>query len=55
MDFVTGDTLQLSGETDVLWQWDENNPAFAGAERVLRFRLAAAVETTSGGVSAITA
>ena len=47
MDFSSGDTLQLSGETDVLWRWDESNPAFAGAERVLRFRIASAVATTS--------
>ncbi|GHD52077.1 hypothetical protein GCM10017083_27260 [Thalassobaculum fulvum] len=38
VDFETGDALMLSGEAEVVWDGREV-AAFAGAERLLRFRL----------------
>lgn len=38
VDFDTGDALMLSGEAEVVWDGPEVE-AFAGAERLLRFRL----------------
>ncbi len=38
VDFETGDALMLSGEAEVVWEGPEV-AAFAGAERLLRFRL----------------
>jgi uncharacterized protein len=44
VDFDTGDTLQLTGEAEV--DWDEGHAArFAGAERVVRFRVGEVLET----------
>ncbi len=37
-DFETGDTLQLSGQTEVVWE-EGDIPFEAGAERMVRFRL----------------
>ena len=42
-DFETGATLQLTGEAEILWD-AESAARFPGAERVVRFRIAAVVE-----------
>ena len=42
-DFATGATLQLTGEAEILWDAD-SAARFPGAERVVRFRVAAVIE-----------
>lgn len=42
-DFDTGATLQLTGKAEILWD-AESAARFPGAERVVRFRIAAVVE-----------
>ena len=43
IDFETGDTLHLTGEARILWD-DSRQTEFAGAERLVRFDVAAIVE-----------
>jgi hypothetical protein len=38
MDFETGDTLQLTGEADILWE-SHHTQRFPGAKRVVSFRV----------------
>ena len=42
VDFVRGDLLYMTGEAEIVWEGAEVT-AFAGAERLLRFRLADAI------------
>ncbi len=46
IDFEKGQTLQLTGTTQILWK-DEHLSNFAGAERLIQFRIAHGIETTS--------
>ena len=43
MDFEGGDTLQLTGEARIVWEAGRAT-RFAGAERVVEFRVQKAVE-----------
>ncbi|MGH6956441.1 MAG: pyridoxamine 5'-phosphate oxidase family protein [Caulobacteraceae bacterium] len=45
IDFAGGDLLHLTGSAGVLWDWDRDDPAFVGAQRVIRFDLKRAVRT----------
>lgn len=47
VDFDTGDTLQLTGETQILWNEEEAGrfPNLAGAQRVVLFRAVSVIET----------
>jgi predicted pyridoxine 5'-phosphate oxidase superfamily flavin-nucleotide-binding protein len=47
VDFANGDSLQLTGRAEVLWHWDMDSPAFAGAQRLLQFNLEAGVIRSS--------
>lgn len=38
-DFETGDTLQLTGTAEVLWNTRSDDPIFIGAERLVQFHL----------------
>ena len=42
MDFATGDILYLAGEAEIIWD-GEDVKAFAGAERLIRFRIARSI------------
>ena len=44
VDFTAGDTLQITGEAQVLWDADQAT-AFAGARRVVEFKIAAVIQT----------
>jgi len=46
MDFAAGSTLQLTGEARVIWD-AERIAAFPGAQRLVEFAVANAVETSS--------
>lgn len=46
IDFEKGRTLQLSGITQILWE-DERLSHFAGAERLIQFRIIHGIETTN--------
>lgn len=46
VDFETGDMLQLTGTTDILWD-AETIAAFPGAQRVVRFQVTAVRATSS--------
>ncbi len=39
LDFSDGDTLQLTGRAEILWDFQRDDPALRGAERVIRFEL----------------
>jgi uncharacterized protein len=39
LDFDSGDTLQLTGRGEVLWEWPPEEPAFRGAQRLLQFEV----------------
>jgi len=39
VDFGSGDTLQLTGRAEILWDFARDDPAWRGAERVIRFEL----------------
>jgi len=39
VDFNTGDTLQLTGTANVLWEAPSDNPTVEGAQRTVEFRL----------------
>jgi predicted pyridoxine 5'-phosphate oxidase superfamily flavin-nucleotide-binding protein len=39
LDFDTGDTLQLTGRAEILWDWQRDDPAFRGAERLVQFTI----------------
>ncbi|MGZ5873248.1 MAG: pyridoxamine 5'-phosphate oxidase family protein [Bradyrhizobium sp.] len=39
LDFDTGDTLQLTGRAEVLWNARHDDPVFEGAQRSVRFHL----------------
>jgi hypothetical protein len=39
LDFDSGDTLQLAGTGEILWKWPGDNPAFRGAQRLVRFHI----------------
>jgi len=39
LDFDTGDTVQLSGRAAALWEWDRDDPAFRGAQRLMAFEV----------------
>lgn len=43
IDFERGDTLQLTGRAEVVWDFDRAEPAWRGAQRLVRFRLETAV------------
>lgn len=45
-DFETGDTLQMTGKAVVVWDWPKEDPAFAGAQRLVRFELEEAIHTS---------
>lgn len=46
IDFEQGNTLQLTGETHILWE-DERLAKFAGAERLIEFHIAEVIETAN--------
>jgi len=39
VDFDSGDTLQLTGRAKVLWDWDQSDPHWRGAQRLVEFAL----------------
>jgi uncharacterized protein len=39
LDFETGDTVQLTGTAEVLWDTQHDDPVFEGAQRSVRFHL----------------
>jgi hypothetical protein len=44
LDFESGDTLQLTGKAQVIWE-KERVAAFAGAERLVEFSIEEVIET----------
>jgi len=47
LDFDSGDTLQLTGRGEVLWEWPHDDPTFRGAQRVIQFQVDETVQLTS--------
>jgi predicted pyridoxine 5'-phosphate oxidase superfamily flavin-nucleotide-binding protein len=47
LDFDSGDTLQLTGHGEILWDWPRDDPAFRDAQRLVRFRADAAVHVSN--------
>jgi predicted pyridoxine 5'-phosphate oxidase superfamily flavin-nucleotide-binding protein len=39
LDFDSGDTLQLIGKGEIVWEWPRDDPAFRGAQRLVRFHI----------------
>ena len=39
LDFDSGDTLYLTGRGEILWEWPRDDPAFRGAQRLVRFHV----------------
>ena len=48
IDFETGDTLQLTGAAQIVWDGDRDDPLLAGARRLVRFELEAGVHIERG-------
>jgi hypothetical protein len=46
LDFGSGDTLQLTGRGEVLWEWPHEDPAFRGAQRLIQFQVDETVQLT---------
>lgn len=39
LDFDSGDTVQLTGTGEILWEWSRDDPAWRGAQRLVRFHI----------------
>jgi uncharacterized protein len=48
IDFGTGDTLQLTGHAQVIWEWDRQDSAVEGAQRLVQFELERGAYTRGG-------
>jgi uncharacterized protein len=44
LDFGSGDTLQLTGRGELLWEWPHEDPAWRGAQRLVQFQVDEAVQ-----------
>lgn len=47
LDFETGDTIQLTGTAEVLWDFQHDDPVFEGAQRSVRFHLGYGIHARS--------
>jgi hypothetical protein len=36
LDFDSGDTVYLTGQGEILWEWPREDPAFRGAQRLVQ-------------------
>jgi hypothetical protein len=39
LDFDSGDTLSLTGQREILWEWPREDPAFRGAQWLVQFHV----------------
>jgi predicted pyridoxine 5'-phosphate oxidase superfamily flavin-nucleotide-binding protein len=46
LDFGSGDTLQLTGKSEILWEWPHEEPAWRGAQRLVQFQVEEVVQLT---------
>ncbi|MGH7987212.1 MAG: pyridoxamine 5'-phosphate oxidase family protein [Candidatus Binataceae bacterium] len=48
VDFARGDSVQMTGQAEVVWEWNEADPALRGAQRLVKFELERGVRIDGG-------